>query len=307
MRTPRALLLALALATPSFADHFVYIDEDGGGAGPRGFYDFDSDTGLSTLRVTLGGTQRFFGLCVQPATGRIFATDPVSNNVSSLWTIDLPTGTPTFIANINVPNETIADITFDPTTGVMYGMGRNTSNLYTIDPATAAATLIGTSDPNVRCGLCSGPTGTLYAYTTTGVLYRVDKVTAAATFVGGAPLPGVLVEDAELGPSGDLFFTSYFGTLWRTSLTTGLSSQVGDTGNGSGLIGIVVAPGATGCYANCDGSTATPVLNVNDFICFQSRFAAADSYANCDGSTTAPILNVNDFICFQTSYAQGCR
>lgn len=28
------------------------------------------------------------------------------------------------------------------------------------------------------------------------------------------------------------------------------------------------------CYANCDGSTTTPVLNVNDFICFQSRFAA---------------------------------
>jgi hypothetical protein len=60
------------------------------------------------------------------------------------------------------------------------------------------------------------------------------------------------------------------------------------------------------CYANCDGSTATPVLNVNDFICFQSRFAAGDSYANCDGSTTVPVLNVNDFICFQASFAAGC-
>lgn len=28
------------------------------------------------------------------------------------------------------------------------------------------------------------------------------------------------------------------------------------------------------CYANCDGSTAPPTLNVSDFICFQSRFAA---------------------------------
>jgi probable HAF family extracellular repeat protein len=27
------------------------------------------------------------------------------------------------------------------------------------------------------------------------------------------------------------------------------------------------------CYANCDGSTAAPVLNVNDFVCFQARFA----------------------------------
>jgi hypothetical protein len=60
------------------------------------------------------------------------------------------------------------------------------------------------------------------------------------------------------------------------------------------------------CYANCDGSTATPVLNVNDFVCFQQRFAAGDPYANCDGSTTAPVLNVNDFVCFQQQFAAGC-
>jgi hypothetical protein len=60
------------------------------------------------------------------------------------------------------------------------------------------------------------------------------------------------------------------------------------------------------CYANCDGSTTAPILNVNDFICFQGRFASGDSYANCDGSTTAPILTVNDFICFQSAFAAGC-
>jgi len=60
------------------------------------------------------------------------------------------------------------------------------------------------------------------------------------------------------------------------------------------------------CYANCDGSTSPPVLNVSDFICFQTKFAAGDSYANCDGSTTPPILNVSDFICFQTRFAAGC-
>jgi hypothetical protein len=62
----------------------------------------------------------------------------------------------------------------------------------------------------------------------------------------------------------------------------------------------------TACYPNCDGSTIAPILNVNDFICFQNRFAAGESYANCDGSTIAPILNVNDFICFQNLFAAGC-
>jgi hypothetical protein len=61
-----------------------------------------------------------------------------------------------------------------------------------------------------------------------------------------------------------------------------------------------------GCYANCDGSVTPPFLNVNDFICFQGRFAAGDSYANCDGSAAPPILNVNDFVCFMQKFAAGC-
>ena len=61
-----------------------------------------------------------------------------------------------------------------------------------------------------------------------------------------------------------------------------------------------------GCYANCDSSTAAPVLNVNDFVCFLNRFSAGDPYANCDGSTAAPTLNVNDFTCFLNKFAVGC-
>ena len=60
------------------------------------------------------------------------------------------------------------------------------------------------------------------------------------------------------------------------------------------------------CYANCDSSSAAPVLNVNDFVCFLNRFAAGDPYANCDGSTTPPVLNVADFNCFLNAFAAGC-
>jgi hypothetical protein len=60
------------------------------------------------------------------------------------------------------------------------------------------------------------------------------------------------------------------------------------------------------CYANCDSSTATPVLNVADFTCFLQRFASGDAYANCDNSTAAPTLNVADFTCFLQSFAAGC-
>jgi carboxypeptidase A4 len=62
----------------------------------------------------------------------------------------------------------------------------------------------------------------------------------------------------------------------------------------------------TPCYANCDGSTASPVVNVLDFNCFLNRFAAGDSYANCDGSTVSPVLNILDFNCFLNKFAAGC-
>jgi hypothetical protein len=69
------------------------------------------------------------------------------------------------------------------------------------------------------------------------------------------------------------------------------------------------------CYANCDSSTISPVLNVEDFTCFINEFAGAlqlpleeqiPHYANCDRSATAPVLNVEDFTCFIAGFAQGC-
>lgn len=60
------------------------------------------------------------------------------------------------------------------------------------------------------------------------------------------------------------------------------------------------------CYANCDDSTASPLLTTNDFQCFLNRFAVGSPSANCDGSTAAPVLNANDFQCFLNRFAAGC-
>lgn len=66
------------------------------------------------------------------------------------------------------------------------------------------------------------------------------------------------------------------------------------------------------CYtANCDGSTATPRLTANDWVCLSNRYAAAQElpyeqqvidYANCDASTGIPVLTSNDFMCFSNRY-----
>jgi hypothetical protein len=67
-----------------------------------------------------------------------------------------------------------------------------------------------------------------------------------------------------------------------------------------------VGPSTT-CYANCDGSTTAPFLNVLDFNCFLNYFAAGDMYANCDDSPSLPpILNILDFNCFLNRFSAGC-
>jgi hypothetical protein len=85
-----------------------------------------------------------------------------------------------------------------------------------------------------------------------------------------------------------------------------------DSGGGSDggyqieLTGTCFVGGGQVCYANCDGSTVDPVLNVLDFNCFLNRFSAGASYANCDGSTVDPVLNVLDFNCFLNRFSAGC-
>ena len=180
-----------------------------------------------------------------------------------------------------------------------------------------------------------GADGSLYTYdvTQTGstanlVIRRRDPATGDETGASGVilcdwpPIPRMAADSA-----GTLYFSNggfANGRLYsfNADLTERWSVAVPNINTSGPILGqdgtMVVCgigtdirafrtAGPTPCYANCDGSTAPPILNVNDFICFQAKFAAGDSYANCDGSTAAPVLNINDFICFQGRFAAGCR
>ncbi|MBX3376209.1 MAG: hypothetical protein KF678_04315 [Phycisphaeraceae bacterium] len=92
------------------------------------------------------------------------------------------------------------------------------------------------------------------------------------------------------------------------AVTTGSVYQIRVAGNTATAFGagtLTIEFNAS-CYANCDGSTGSPLLTANDFQCFLNKYAAGDSYANCDGSTGSPALTANDFQCFLNKYAAGC-
>jgi hypothetical protein len=92
---------------------------------------------------------------------------------------------------------------------------------------------------------------------------------------------------------------------WTDVLDTGNPANCGSVQQDLAFLIVGTGSGPT-CYANCDNSTAIPFLNVQDFSCFLTKYAAGNSYANCDNSTTIPTLNVQDFSCFLTKYAAGC-
>jgi hypothetical protein len=132
-------------------------------------------------------------------------------------------------------------------------------------------------------------------------------LTTGARAVTGQVSAGVvtLYTNAGVGTaaSGNTIYT-----VTDTGAASAYNQIVGPTAN-MWYRGIEFAPANSSpppCYANCDESTNTPLLNVADFTCFLQKFSLGNAYANCDGSTSVPTLNVADFTCFLQKFAQGC-
>src|SRR5207248_9008498 len=124
--------------------------------------------GQGTLVGTPVAGTGLTGLAFHP-DGRLFATTVTSGSPSSLIQVNPDTGA--LIANIGVINDkgtplSIGDLSFQPGTGVLYGITSNAFSsgglLYTINLTTAAATFIGDTGLGVGGGLGFAPDGTLY-------------------------------------------------------------------------------------------------------------------------------------------------
>ncbi|MBL9030580.1 MAG: hypothetical protein JNM80_02595 [Phycisphaerae bacterium] len=135
----------------------------------------------------------------------------------------------------------------------------------------------------------------------------------ASSFLG--ILGAACIAQASASAQFSITWSSIDGGGTTTAATGGTFSIVGtigqpDAGTASGgafaCVGGFWAGVVVSCYANCDGSTIAPVLNVNDFTCFLNLFAAGSPAANCDASTNPPVLNINDFTCFLNRFAIGC-
>lgn len=232
-----------------------------------------------------------------------------------LYTISPATGAAALVATIRGAEGVINGLGYDPWARVLYGVVQATGQLVSIDPATGVATALGVPAGGRIGGLEYDPRSRkLFGIDDGGaesVLVVLSVAGGPATAIG--PLGRGITDCNGLGVTDDgWLYTINAATreLLRIDPATGAATTVGPTGGvfgaGYGLAAVLTPPPPPACYANCDGSTFRPVLNINDFVCFLGRYAAGESYANCDGSTETPVLNVNDFLCYLNAYALGC-
>jgi len=274
---------------------------------PGNLYQVNATTGAATL-VGFTGFDRLNAAAADP-TGMIysarFRVTTNSADTNKLIKIDPTTGLGTLVADYGT-EEDLRALAFGPG-GVLFGIREGIPDvLVTIDPVNGAVTTVGPTGRNDIQGLTMGPGEQLYALGVTGTggtLMTIDATTGAATVLMSALNAGSDIQTIEW-VSGDQALVARAG-LRSVNLTTGASTLIGATGV-TDIRGLAMVTPGGGCYANCDQSTTAPVLNVADFSCFLSKFAAGAPYANCDQSTTPPVLNVADFSCFLSKFAAGC-
>jgi hypothetical protein len=185
---------------------------------------------------------------------------------------------------------------------------------FVLSPGPHIARYTGTSWQTLGGGI-DGPVQSLCVFSPSGPGTQPELLIAGGSFgaAGGVPAGDIAAWNGSSwsglgsGTSG----TVRAMTVWNNQLVVAGSffSAGGLTSPGMAFWG---CPQAQPCYANCDGSTAQPLLNVADFSCFLQQFASGCSgpwpcYPNCDDSTTPPFLNVADFTCFLRRFATGCH
>jgi hypothetical protein len=102
----------------------------------------------------------------------------------------------------------------------------------------------------------------------------------------------------QIGPSKPIAAINLSGKAVPATFPIAMHENLIFVANGGVLTIIEIDP--LPCHADCDCSAS---LNIDDFICYQTRFALGDPYADCDADGS---LSIDDFVCFQAKFSLGC-
>lgn len=263
----------------------------------RNLWLLDPATGAGQVIGDLGA--EITGIAFHPFTGVLFGVTatiqlpPDNFAPGDLVTIDPLTGVATLVGSLGLDDltdegPTLADIAFDPTTGVLYGWrARRSGDLYTVDLATGAATLVGQSglsNTNGQ-GLTFGPGGNLYyaGEGTQGLLRTIDKSTGLPTgsiqlmnYPGDENIPALDFDGRMIfgvaGTGGDLI---------TINPATGEITTIGPIASGPDVPDNTIDGIAFACPRT---SAGVPTMSAVGLACVAAALLALGAYAAAAGA-----------------------
>lgn len=230
-----AISAVLAGRSQSRADFITYFNEglNQASPNPRGLYDFDTATGVSTFRTALSDTtSRFFAFDVRPSDGVVFGL----TLDGELTMVNPFTGLVTPVGNTGISSA--VGLAIRPTDGAMFAL-REDGALFSVNPMNGLASLLGkSSGQDGDRGLVASSSGQLYVFGGQGMLYRIDATNGQTTFISPLETAVVQAEDATFTPAGNLFLLDRDNNhVILVNPLTARSSIVG-TAVGTGLLGV---------------------------------------------------------------------
>jgi hypothetical protein len=243
MKALALLVLSFLVNFSVIAANLVFYAPDSHDGYTFSLYNFDTATGLTTLRAPVSGYIMFFGMDQRPSDGTVFAVNAGNGLPSGLYTLNINTGAYSLIGLTGVSGSMVG-VAFNPLNGQLFGLryaGGGLGELWSINQQTGAATFIG-STGSVDQGLVFSPSGQLFGFTPNGSLYRIDSATAATTPVGGNANAFLL--DAAFDPTGTLYACDSYGGIYLIDTVTGNGRLIGSAPfqYGGGVLGLIAVP-----------------------------------------------------------------
>jgi hypothetical protein len=203
---------------------------------------------------------------------------------SKLYSIDINTGAETLIAAVTgmTGGQSVSGMACDKSTGIMYVSSTSitASDIYTVNLATGALTLIGTTGIPGVIEIAIDGTGTMYAWDIVNdEAFTVDKTTGASTLLGPLGYDLNYAQGGNWDPESDQIYLAAYtfaGQLMTMDKTTGALTLIGDFPGGA-EVDCLAFPGAAENWLSIAPSNGT--INAGGTFQMTVNFDALDIIA----------------------------
>lgn len=245
---------------------------------PSDVFLIDDQTSLGRIYAGEYVNYKWYALITKPGT---------QSSVEGLAEIDILTGKRTMITT-NSKCKQLTDMTYDYTTGKMFGIANSAEKLATIDLKTSIVSIIETfkdirNNPIYALALACDLEGQLYMISTEDTLYQVNKQNATCTPIGFTEADAAFTQTMAFNHNTHTLYWTNNGdyTLYTIDITTGKATSLGKIGKeGGDSMGSLFIP-----FINVAKGAPDRVLNRKaesfaDKIIFSWTYPSIDAQGN---------------------------